>query len=212
MTTPSIHRYALHLLTTVACMVVGCQSPRVDGRRSPSDRPPSEATPATVSQGVVASDASWEAIKSALRDARFRLDRVDRASGVITTSPMSSQHFFEFWRHDVDTFHDWIDATINPLRRRVTVTLASEGAEQTATLTVEVRKERLSAPDRQFNSSGAAYEFFGSRLPSTTGKPKISASDETWVDAGRDSAMEAWLLKTMFDGSPSVEVIESLAP
>lgn len=192
MTTPSSHRYAIQALTTVTCAVVGCHSPRVDVNRSPS-----EALPATVSQGIVASDASWEAVKSALRDARFRLDRVDRAAGVITTSPMSSQHFFEFWRHDVDTFHDWVDATINPLRRRVTVTLASEGAEQPATLTVEVRKERLSAPDRQFNSPGAAYEFFGSRLPSTTGKPKISASDETWVDAGRDPDMEAWLLRSM---------------
>lgn len=192
-------RYAIHLLTTTACAVVGCRSPGVDASRSRS-----EASPAAVSRGVVDSDASWEAIKSTLRDARFRLDRVDRAGGIITTTPMSSQHFFEFWRHDVDTFGDWLEATVRPVRRRVTVTLADANAEATATLSVEVRKEFLSTPDRQFNSTGAAYEFFGSRLPSTTGQSKVAASDEKWVDAGRDAAMEEWLLRRMLARTPPV--------
>ena len=204
MTTPSTQRYAFHLFPTIMLAVACCHSPRVEMHSSGT-----VAIPTRSSEGEPEADAAWEAVKFTLRSARFRLDRVDRAAGVITTTPMSSQHFFEFWRRDVDTFHDWIDATINPVRRRVTVTLAPDDAERTATLTVEVRKERLSAPDRQFNSPGAAYEFFGSRLPSTTGKAKISAEDEKWIDAGRDPAMEARLLRIILDRAGSVDVVDA---
>lgn len=140
-------------------------------------------------------DELWEASLETLRRHHFRLDRVDRLAGVITTLPITSQHFFELWRHDVDTREDFWEATFNPIRRWVTVDLTSvQGADWTQ-LALQVQKERMTSPDRQFNSTGAAYQYFGDRLPSTTGLVKVTAEQDRWVSIGRDAAMEEYFLK-----------------
>ena len=132
----------------------------------------------------------WEASSDVLRRHGYRLDRADRRAGVMTTWPEESQHFFEFWRHDVDTFKDRLEATVNPLRRWVEVQFKSAVDESPGTFQVVVHKERLSSPARQFKSSGAAYQFFGETLPSTTGAIQVTSEDDRWLDLGRDSAME----------------------
>ena len=68
-------------------------------------------------------------------------------------------------------------------------------------LAIVVRKQRLSAPDRQFNNSGAAYEFFGDNLPSTTGHLRVTAADEQWIDCGRDHATEDYLLRLILESA-----------
>lgn len=60
-------------------------------------------------------------------------------------------------------------------------------------LSVKVHRERFSAPDRQFNNSGAAFQAFGSTLPSTTGAVRVTTRDDRWLSVGRDAAMEARL-------------------
>ncbi len=105
--------------------------------------------------------------------------------------PEGSQHFFEVWRRDVNTRADFWEATFNPMRRWVEVKL-TETNGTASDLTVVVHKERLSSLDRQFNSSGSAYKFFGENLPSTTGKEKVTAEDDRWIDRGRDPAMEQY--------------------
>ena len=66
-----------------------------------------------------------------------------------------------------------------------------------------VHKERLSSLDRQFNSTGAAYQYFGESLPSTTGQSKVTAKDDRWIDCGRDPAMEDYLLRRILTRSPA---------
>ncbi len=118
---------------------------------------------------------------------------------MITTMPVSSQHFLEFWRHDVATREDLWESTLNPIRRWVEVAVNRDDAGAWAALEVIVHKERFSAPDRQFNSTGAAYQFFGNNLPSTTGAERITSEDERWLDLGRDPAMEAYLLAKILE-------------
>lgn len=145
-------------------------------------------------------DALWTAIQDTLRSNYMPLDRVDRRAGVVTTVPVMSQHWFEFWRRDVATREDALEATLNPIRRWVQVTVAFDDARNWAQLSVAVHKQRLSSPDRQFNSSGAAYQFFGESLPSTTGDPTVTAQDDRWINIGQDPAMEEFLLKKILDG------------
>lgn len=138
-------------------------------------------------------DELWEVAAEVLRRNRFALERVDRRAGVIVTHPELSEHFFEFWRHDVDTRYDWMEATVRPIRRRAIVTIAENAPAGVAEVTVEVQRETFSTPERQFNSSMAAFRMFGTVLPSTTGE-RITAADDTWIPAGRDLAMERYLL------------------
>jgi hypothetical protein len=64
-------------------------------------------------------------------------------------------------------------------------------------LSVRVHRERFSAPDRQFNNSGAAFQAFGSTLPSTTGAVRLSTRDDRWIPVGRDAAMESRLKESV---------------
>jgi len=135
-------------------------------------------------------EALWTASQDVLREHRFRLDRVDRRAGVVTTQPVTSQQLFEFWRKDVATSYDLLEASMRTVRRWVDV----EMAEDDGALRVVVHRETLVSPDRQFNNSVVATRMFGTDLPrADTGEP-ISEADNYWIDAGRDPAMEQYLL------------------
>ena len=60
---------------------------------------------------------------------------------------------------------------------------------------VKVLRERFSTPDRQYNSSGAAFLVYSQSLPATTGKPVVPSRDEYWIDDGRDGEMEERLMR-----------------
>lgn len=169
----------------------GCLGPRRDDYRC--------SRSISVGDRSVEADRLWEAAQESLRLHRYRLDRVDRRAGLITTYPEPSQHFFEFWRHDVDTTPDLWESTLNPLRRRAEVTLRGADDGRWQDLVVTVHKQRLSSPDRQFNSSGAVYQYFGETLPSTTGLVQVTAELDVWLDVGRDPAMEDRLLHDILD-------------
>lgn len=134
----------------------------------------------------------WNAAQDVLREHHFRLDRVDRRAGIIQTYPQTSQHAFEFWRKDVDTAYDFLEASMRTVRRSVEVGLAP--AESGDALTVTVRREYYSTPERQFNSSVAALRMFTTDLPRADTGERITAADSYWIDAGRDPDMEAYLL------------------
>lgn len=150
--------------------------------------------------------ALFDSCVETLRRYGFDLDRVDRLAGVITTFPETSEHFFEFWRRDVDTRYDWVEASLIPVRRKVSVEVQRPAGELAATLVVTVFRERLSTPDRQYNTSGAAFLVFGEALPATTGRPVDPYRDEYWIADGRDGAMEARLIWEMTGLSPRTNV------
>ncbi len=179
------HFYGFALILPCVLLAVGCGGPRRGDYVStarismPADHP--------------AQQQLWEAIAETLREEGFRLDRLDQRAGLVTTFPETSKHFFEFWRHDVDTRQDFWEATINPIRRAAEVSLQPSPGDAAQELTVVVRKEQLSSPDRQFNSTIAAYQIFGNSLPSTTGMARITPEHDYWFDCGRDEAMEDYL-------------------
>lgn len=178
-------RLTLSGLATVVVLVVGCLGPQRSDYQSSRSFAPTDDTPTF--------DVVWESAQQTLRKHRFRLDRVDRRAGIITTMPVTSQSLFEFWRHDVDTRRDLWESTLNPLRRWVEVRCTKDDAGETK-LAVVVHKERFSSPDRQFNSTGAAYQYFGNSLPSTAGLVRVTAEYDKWIDRGRDHAMEEYLI------------------
>jgi len=157
-------------------------------------------------------DQLFECTQDVLRRQRFPLDRVDRRGGVVTTLPVISQSLLEFWRHDVDTPKDLWESTLNPIRRWVEASVHRDAAAGTVTVAFVVHKERLSSPDRQFNSSGAAYQFFGESLPSTEGLTRVTAEHDVWIDLGRDPAMESYLLRKVLERSGAVRTEDARSP
>lgn len=179
------------VLPALCIPVTGCLGPQRSDYRSSSLL----TAPASAERD----DRLWEAIGVTLRRHHLRLDRVNRRLGVITTVPVMSQHLFEFWRHDVDTWSDAWESSLNPIRRWVEVSLAPTDGQAWTELAVAVHKQRLSSPDRQFNSTGAAYQYFGDSLPSTTGQARVTAEDDRWLDMGRDPAMEDRLRRAILE-------------
>ncbi|MCP4594419.1 MAG: hypothetical protein GY842_27120 [bacterium] len=137
-------------------------------------------------------DALFDACLDSLRDRDFRIDRADRCGGVITTFPNTGQHFFEFWRRDVETNSDALEATMLTIRRRVKIQLQGDPQSTQRQLAVGVYREKYATPDRQYNSSASALRVFSRTLPSTSGK-RLDASDDSWVPHGRDAVLEKCL-------------------
>jgi hypothetical protein len=159
----------------------------------------------SVAESPDRADHLWRAVEETLRRHRFRLDRVDRGGGVITTLPETSQSFFEVWRRDVCTTRDWFEASLCPIRRWAEVRFHAGDDGRWNQIEVVVHKERLSTPDRQFNNAGAAYAYFGESLPSTTGAVRVTQEDMRWMDLGRDPAMEDRLLRLILEGAAAAE-------
>ena len=139
----------------------------------------------------------WEACQAVLRRHRFEIDRKDLRAGLITTFPQTSQHFLEFWRHDVDTPYDLAESSVSTVRRSVTIQISKPQDEGEYTIDVAVNKERLHAVERQINSTAAALRVFSADLPTTAGRKFDPATDMTWTPEGRDAAMEKRLLEVI---------------
>lgn len=103
-------RGAIAAATATAAILGGCSSPP-DGPRD-----------FAVAPGAY--DQAFSATREVLRDMRFDLERVDAASGVITTKPHFSQGLFEPWDPTQSGFdQEWEDA-MNMQAREVRVTFA----------------------------------------------------------------------------------------
>ena len=138
--------------------------------------------------------ALWEACQTVLRRHRFEIDRKDLRAGVITTFPQTSQHFLEFWRHDVDTPYDLAESAMRTVRRSVTIQISKPKDNSEHVVDVAVNKERLHTTERQINNAAAALRVFSADLPTVAGQKFRPAKDQYWTPAGRDAAMKKRLI------------------
>ena len=81
--------------------------------------PPAEMTPVERNFQAV-----WDATGEVLSSYRFTVDRRDRRAGLITTEPMASRHFFEWWRKDKTTAAGALENTVQPMYRQVSVQIS----------------------------------------------------------------------------------------
>ena len=178
------------LLIGVLAGLTGCARPRPELHQSQWPLPPSAQRQP---------EQLFETTTETLRAQRFTPDRVDLRAGLISTLPETSQHFFEFWRHDVASSYDFWEASLNPIRRWVEVRFTPWPPAAETEVEVVVHKERLSSPDRQFNRTEAAFLVFAEGMPSTTEAGRRSGPAEQWVELGRDPALEQRLVRALLD-------------
>jgi hypothetical protein len=168
-----------------ALFVVGCQAPPPNG-------------PTEMVLRIPDRDGFIDATLTLLRERDFPLERVDRKNGVAVTRPSTGKQWFEFWRPDSIGGYQLFESSIHTIRRIVTVHLAPadpENPDEDYRVSVQVDKERYSAPERQVTTASGALAIYSERLPTTEGLLASRIEGEHWVPLGRDPLFEAYLLE-----------------
>ncbi len=176
---------AIAAMIPLAAVLAGCEAPPA----------PETATVARVTaETPTESDLLWQSINDTLRDRLFDLDRIDRRAGVITTRPLTSPSWFEFWRPQPQAGFYAAEANIHTIQRRAAVHVEPAAEPASYDLSVEVERYRYRFEERQADHSAAAMRVFSGQAPLETGefeRPSVSAS---WIPLGRDAAAEQDLL------------------
>lgn len=105
--------------------------------------------PATSSVESPDFDKLWTSCEQSARHFGFTLDRIDQRSGVITTVPLISKQFFEFWHNDVVTTDDLEKSSLATYRRTMRFEVSKrEGGFVAAPCVVIERFSRAEQPIR----------------------------------------------------------------
>ncbi len=146
---------------------------------------------------VIASDLDGlvDACRSVTRQFGFRVDRADYRLGLITSQPLISSQFFEFWESDIKSVKDSEDASMRTTRRTIRwdITRRDDG-EFEAAPKVLVEHQTIS---EQRITSVALYRGAFNRTNTRERQMGTKESDEGidiplryWYSVGRDQALE----------------------
>ena len=129
--------------------------------------------------------AVWDASREVLSSYRFTVNRRDRRAGLITTEPMASRHFFEWWRRDKATASGALENSIQPIYREVSVQIRKTDKGKYYPV-VSVTVSRLltnSSSDRVLSS----YELVTTPRRQDRLVIGVASSDSTRGDSGKHS-------------------------
>ena len=191
----------------LALPFAGCiGAPANPGARTPTAVEPERAEPgywlrqpAAVSVAYDDFQELWTAARNAAQGASFTIDRVDYRGGVMTTFPIASKQFFEFWRHDVAAPDDLTESSLATVRRTVRFEFAQLD-DGTYELVPKVLVERWTSTERRITSVYQYREVFsieraeGSRLRDDLG---YDLPTEYWYAIGRDADLERALARSV---------------
>lgn len=189
---------------SVATAIAGCADHR---RAHPATQPATAVALATtqpsywLSQPAAAQvraddfDAMWEACKSIARSYLFAIDREDFRAGLITTEPMISRQWWEFWRSDTGTLSDLMQNSTATVRRTLRFEVTRD-QQAGFTITPKVLVERLAVLERRITSVAQYRQAFaGPAAPSRFAvardeEPTLDLPARYWYPVGRDVKME----------------------
>jgi hypothetical protein len=172
--------------------------------------PPSPGGPTEILLRIPDRAAFLDATVTLLRERDFPPARVDRAAGLVVTRPSVGGQWFEFWRRDSIGAYQLLEASVHTVRRIVTV--RAEPADvappgEAFRISVQVDKQRYSAPERQVTTASGALAIYSERLPTTEGLLAARTAGEHWVPLGRDLPFELYLLDKIADVLPEVTLV-----
>ena len=130
----------------------------------------------------------------------FTIDKADAQSGLIRTRPLPGAQFFEFWRSDNIGADNTLAANLHTIRRTVTLDISQQ--DEQLRIGCNVQAERLSLPERKVSSTTRVYGMFSQ---SSLSLQRLELNPEqkqqmAWIDLGRDSRLEAEILKRIETG------------
>ncbi len=174
--------------------------------------PPAEYGP--VQADVITSEetdfeAMWDTVLRVLQRYDFRPDRQDRREGVITTLPITSRQWFEFWRDDAIGLYQMTEASLHTIQRQAVIKIRRRPEPGRYRVIVRVDVFRYSVPERQVTTPSGALAMFDAKMPSEQGDLPGRGEAAHWVRVGRDPEMEGMLLRRILSHYPgSYELIE----
>lgn len=185
---------------TLTLTLAGCVDP-------PSDYAPIEAD--VVVESDTDFDELWEMALRVLRRRGLTPERQDRRAGVITTKPITTQQWFEFWRHDAMGPYQWVESSMHTIQRLAVVRFKPQPDRNRYRVTVRVDVFRHSAPERQVTTPSSALMMYSEKLPTEEGELRHPNENLHWVRLGRDPRMESVLLRRILSHYPGgYEVVE----
>ncbi len=125
----------------------------------------------------------------------FIVDKADIATGLMRTKPLSGGQSFEFWRKDNRDGYSRALADLHSIQRTTVLNFSQKNDQLCIDCNVTI--ERLSIPEREIDSTTRAFSMFSR---SSESRQTLMLSDDQeklmeWVDIGRDSNLEAYILK-----------------
>ena len=192
------------LLFATVVIAGGCaHQPKPTTRPSIATTQPSYwlQQPASASVSAGDFDRLWNAAEDSARRYGFQIDRKDYRGGVLTTLPLTSKQWFEFWRNDVQTSEDLADSSLATYRRTLRFEFAKtpDGKFQASPA---VLIERYAMAENPITSSVYLRNAFRGRR----GKEPIGTAESDrgirlprryWYATGRDTVLERDIAKTL---------------
>jgi hypothetical protein len=133
----------------------------------------------------------WNACKGELYVRLFIVDREQYRDGLLTSEPLVSKQFFEFWRTDAVTVHDVAESSLATMRRivRFEVTKQKDGSYD---MVPKVLVERFESTERRLTAFNQYHESFTAPRtymdePDESG---VQLAADYWYVVRRDSDLE----------------------
>lgn len=180
----SYHTLAMAVLTMLV-LVAGCRGPQPIPCNVQVQLPDEEAY-----------RQFWSHSVNSVRHFGYELDRVDPAAGVITSEPLTSKQWFEFWRNDTLGADQVGEASLHTMRRAVRVEVQPTLQDKNEyVVSVRVNVERISQIERQVTVTSAGAQTMTGKLPPVQQAGSPAEAQPHWVDLGRDRTLEAAILQ-----------------
>ena len=148
-------------------------------------------------------DRLWRAAEETARDFGFATDRTDYRAGLMTTVPLTSAQWFEFWRSDVRAPDDLAESSTATVRRTIRFEFTRE-PDGTFKCFPKVLVERQAIAEQRITSVTSYRAVY--RRPARPGdRPRgTRESDEGvmlpsryWYPTGRDQTLETALIDSL---------------
>ncbi|MDB5330109.1 MAG: hypothetical protein JWP03_1260 [Phycisphaerales bacterium] len=136
-------------------------------------------------------DTLWYACERAAHDCSFAIDRTDYRTGLLTTQPLLSRQFFEFWLHDVASLHEQTQSDLSTMRRVVHFQIRKLD-EGSYVCEPKVVIERYALAERRITSVVQYRDAFSITRPMIEDRTEEGAPlrPAYWYAERRDEAME----------------------
>jgi len=149
-------------------------------------------------------DRLWSVAADTALDFGFTIDRSDYRSGVMTTVPLTSGQWFEFWRSDIRNFDDLAESSSATVRRTIRFEFARDEKTGAFRCFPKVLVERQSVAEQRVTSVVSYQSAYRRPLRVRDRPTGTRESDEGvllpsryWYPIGRDQSLESALIDAL---------------